>query len=450
MADKDNFGAAPIFRPLFDYETGPDGNFIWRDTEHRDRLRSVGILADSPGKPSRRTTNAPFANWALQRGVDFTGCVEFYRTNGSTRPLYTANLPAQTVLQVLSEFDPELKEIEEASRLPEARFPIQYQLRGGWFDYAPHRAFLQNVGEVLQWRAAAKLELGENAAALADIEFALRLAGAYRMELGIYPRLARQWIQLEALQPVWEGLARHRWTPIELQRLQRLLQINILDDYGPAIREQMVLCAHFWNVFTDPDKSILRPWQLPPGVLFASKVYPMGWKYRNQAGLIGLGEDTFLPIIDAPSNRVFPVAQSRLNAAIRHAGVTMDPFFHLVFGGPGTHPLADAPAHFAHAQASLNEAMVACALERWRQDHGCWPQTLELLIADSREPLPHDPITGHPFRYRVLPNDRFLLYSVGWNGRDDGGQTVSQTPGPQTIPQVNLYEADWVWTYPAK
>jgi len=41
------------------------------------------------------------------------------------------------------------------------------------------------------------------------------------------------------------------------------------------------------------------------------------------------------------------------------------------------------------------------------------------------------------FKYRRSANDKFLLYSVGWNKADDGG-----TPGKV------LTEGDWVWDVP--
>ena len=71
-------------------------------------------------------------------------------------------------------------------------------------------------------------------------------------------------------------------------------------------------------------------------------------------------------------------------------------------------------------------------------------QLIEGLDAKSIFTRPIDPIDGESYKYQLRPNDQFLLYSVGWNGRDDGGETFSQEPN---LYQLNLNDGDWVWTY---
>jgi hypothetical protein len=46
--------------------------------------------------------------------------------------------------------------------------------------------------------------------------------------------------------------------------------------------------------------------------------------------------------------------------------------------------------------------------------------------------------------YRLKPNGRFVLYSVGWNETDDGGVVVID-PKHGTVPRD---VGDWVWEYP--
>jgi hypothetical protein len=60
--------------------------------------------------------------------------------------------------------------------------------------------------------------------------------------------------------------------------------------------------------------------------------------------------------------------------------------------------------------------------------------------------VPRDPVDGKPLRYRPNADDTFLLYSIGLNGVDDGGDA---TP----IPPETLFQwqtgHDWVWPQPA-
>ena len=90
----------------------------------------------------------------------------------------------------------------------------------------------------------------------------------------------------------------------------------------------------------------------------------------------------------------------------------------------------------ARNQTLLNEAMVACALERFRLAHGSYPGTLDELAPRFITSLPHDIIGGEPLRYRrvdepvSLGGDKstrkngYVLYSVGWNEKDDSGEVV--------------------------
>ena len=91
-------------------------------------------------------------------------------------------------------------------------------------------------------------------------------------------------------------------------------------------------------------------------------------------------------------------------------------------------------------------ARVACALERYRLAHGEYPETLDALAPQFIEKLPHDIINGQPLHYRRTDDGKFVLYSVGWNEKDDGG-TVVFTKGGSA---VDREKGDWVWQYPAK
>ena len=88
----------------------------------------------------------------------------------------------------------------------------------------------------------------------------------------------------------------------------------------------------------------------------------------------------------------------------------------------------------AHNQTLANEAFIACGLERYRLAHGEYPKTLEALVPQFAPELPNDLIGGAPLKYERIGDDRFELYSIGWNGKDDGG-VAGQT----------VADGDWVW-----
>ena len=83
----------------------------------------------------------------------------------------------------------------------------------------------------------------------------------------------------------------------------------------------------------------------------------------------------------------------------------------------------------ARNQTLANEAFIACGLERYRLAHGQYPETLEALVPQFAEKLPHDIIGGQPLKYHRTADGQFVLYSVGWNEKDDGGVPGKTTAG---------------------
>lgn len=65
--------------------------------------------------------------------------------------------------------------------------------------------------------------------------------------------------------------------------------------------------------------------------------------------------------------------------------------------------------------------IVAIALRRYQLRHGSFPERLEELRPDLLAAVPVDLMDGKPLRYRRLPDGSPLLYSVGFDGQDDGG-----------------------------
>jgi ABC-type transport system involved in multi-copper enzyme maturation permease subunit len=71
--------------------------------------------------------------------------------------------------------------------------------------------------------------------------------------------------------------------------------------------------------------------------------------------------------------------------------------------------------------AQSNALKVALTAERYRRDHGDWPQTLQTLTPRYIPELPVDPFTGGPLVYR-RQTDGVVIYSVGRDLTDDGGK----------------------------
>jgi hypothetical protein len=102
----------------------------------------------------------------------------------------------------------------------------------------------------------------------------------------------------------------------------------------------------------------------------------------------------------------------------------------------------------ALCQTVVNQADISCALERYRLANGKLPETLDALAPKFIEKVPRDLIGGEPLNYRRKDDNHYVLYSVGWNEKDDGGVVVF---GKGERAPMNIFQGDWVWPeYPAK
>ena len=99
----------------------------------------------------------------------------------------------------------------------------------------------------------------------------------------------------------------------------------------------------------------------------------------------------------------------------------------------------------------------AIALELYRRRTGSWPPSLAELVPDLLPRVPPDRFKGDALRYRLVAG-KPLLYSVGADGVDDGGEPPV-APGGRPVPNratlVDLdgepvAEGDWILWPPAR
>jgi hypothetical protein len=74
--------------------------------------------------------------------------------------------------------------------------------------------------------------------------------------------------------------------------------------------------------------------------------------------------------------------------------------------------------------------ITAVALKRFQMRHGVLPEKLDQLTPDFLESIPLDFMDGKPLRYKRRPGTDYLLYSVGADGTDDGGSSLTHEKQP--------------------
>lgn len=75
---------------------------------------------------------------------------------------------------------------------------------------------------------------------------------------------------------------------------------------------------------------------------------------------------------------------------------------------------------YARAEAITRCTIAGLACERFRMAHARWPTSLGELVPAYLDNVPTDPFNGQPIAYDDQ-GDVLVIYSVGDNGQDDGG-----------------------------
>jgi hypothetical protein len=391
---------------------------------------------------------------------------------------------ARAVIDGLREFEAVLQELRLASQRPHARFNVAYDAEHAGGILLPHLGVLGALIDIISLRASAQLALANPDAALPDLLLGLYLIDTIREEPWLISRLVMCGALQRLMQPIWEGCARQQWSEHQLATLQTALdKHHFWPDWVEAlpkerafgndgiawIRRNPTLMPHM--LF--PLES--RP-QYPWVVNLLLRGIPRGWFYLEQVRYNLLFDRTVLAPMDQASgyadpdairaataelNRVLtrnndaeadtqprvirPHVTDRAKASILAAlldalqTVTQHRVMVAAFR-MGPWGVISNHAMPARAHVSTDLAKTACALERHRLAHGEFPATLADLVPTFLKEVPRDLIRGQPLVYRRLEDQSFLLYSIGWNGVDNGGQ-----PDTDLDASPDVGSGDWVW-----
>ncbi|MGP8198590.1 MAG: hypothetical protein ACLQU4_03705 [Limisphaerales bacterium] len=452
IPDSENFAATPFVQSWFKQDT----NFLFG----HDTFSQVDkMLGDPPKRPDGWKYERHFENL-----VAWQEALAALRSHAKkpTRGFWSDKLDlasraqaAPDVLDALKDDEAVLQELRMADSQPGARYPIVYDVETPWVTLLPHLAKIKMTCFRLKTKACAELAAGQNENALDDLKLVISLADSVKTEPFLISYLVRLACMHIAIQPIWEGLAEHRWTDTQLQQLQtRLAPYDFLADMQFPLRTERV-CG-VWTVdmlkkkgvqlLTDVGEDNSSKYQEPDKLILylLGQVSPSGWYDEEKLHYCLRYDDEFRGIEDDTARRVFPskVAANVMQLKSRTKGVWNPIIHHEVVAKMFLPALSRVPIKAAAAQAATDQAAVACALEQYRLANGQFPGNLQALVPRFIARLPNDVITGESFKYRRTDDGRFVLYSVGWNEKDDGG-----VPGKTMFDET---EGDWVWEYPVE
>lgn len=445
-------------------------------TSYGDILTRAGKVIPSQQRDPHfvRRMNMPIADGAEPSNCDgdrlrgiFTsleGWQGYYRqlaakTNDFPVPAQPQS-PARDVLLALSKYDSAVEELRAASKLPESRYPLEYDRDSPWEILLPHLAPLKGCARLLQLRSAAELQNGQPDNALADVQLGLDLTGKIRTEPFLISHFVRVAMVQLMLQTIWEGLARHQWSDAQLAALDTdLAGLDFVTDYRLGMRGELggqtgemdLIRRHPGQMDVLEDfnggSSDVFPFEV------VARLTPTGWFYQNEYHCARLMTDYFYPAADAEHRTFSPHLVQQ--GGIVLVAETQHPFPFNLYERLMLPGLTNAARRFAWAQATVDTARVAMALERYRLARGEFPESLDALAPQYIAQLPRDVIGGQPLKYRREADGQFVLYSIGWNETDDGGVAVFENGSSAnrfldegSSGKLDLGKGDWVWQYP--
>ncbi len=345
---------------------------------------------------------------------------------------------------VLAPWEPELAALTEAARRPACRLQRNYDD----LENIPHLLDMRTRARMLALRALVNLRNGHAEAALEDLETGLRVLAHLQQEPHLISQLLRlAWMNI-LMQPLWEGLQEHRWDAAQLARLQERLadqdlleswtqtlhfeRINAIQGLDRIRRESRFLVppSLFRDVTSEPEPRLKH--------LGLSLVFPKGWIYQNQIRVDRVYTALLEPI-DVRAHRIDPRKFQEAAEALQN--MRRGPYTWLVFYDQP--PMTGSFLRMAAFQVALDQARIACALERYRLEKGAYPEALAALAPAYLPDVPVDVTTGQPLCYRSKGKEGYTLYGLGWNLVDDGGKR-SPRPANQRG-GIDLTQGDWVW-----
>lgn len=227
------------------------------------------------------------------------------------------------------------------------------------------------------------------------------------------------------------GLELHAWREPQLLALeQQLKDNNLLLPVVEAFREERAATSRTFEMTKRSD--LIKLFAFEGWSKVALRWMPRGWFYQNMAAGAEM-EQQALSTFDPINQLVQPRPMTEVVRELASDSERRSPYRFLV--AVALPNFAKALQTTAATQTSMNQARIACALERFRLAQGHYPATLDTLTPGLIQKLPHDLIGGQKLKYRLNQDGSYTLYSIGWDEKDGGG-----------IAGKSRDEGDWVWS----
>ncbi len=459
VPEADNFCAIPLLKDLAlvvdnDESKGMPG-------ENRRRLDAIKL----PSESKKAGTRPRFGNPSLGKSTDLKAWAEWLRQEGSLNVPEDSGNAARDLLGALARHDAVVQELASGLNRSKAQWTPEWKTRElpeMLFAFPlPHYTSTRNTNHTLVLRATAAARAGEVAKAHETALIMGRLAQADLHDPVIIGFLVAA-IDIQYLAIVtWELCDAQVGTTEDFTRLEATL--SVLDFHRSALRAMrsemagsveslLSLKRNPANVFSlvqvTIDDALTNDTMLGK---FAGHAIPLNF---FDASAAVLAEQEFKHLIKPLRDQSWRETRQ----ASQDWEKELVDMKRKVWAHP-THIMVCliAPAlsnivnRAVYTQTLVNQTAIACALERHRIEKGSYPESLDAVKLFDGKPLPLDVMNDNPMSYRKTADGKYALWSVGFDGKDDGGKRVLDKMKPESTRfSDEKYLGDWVWDFPAK
>ena len=501
IPDDENLAKIPMFTAL-EYEREPvvkkrypwdAGGIKWRD-ETFGVLPSLSVyfrkisnyeIKDDKGKiqevvqryGARLTygTDEAYGNWIEGQSFDFPVFQIYYRGTNAvdivlSHPPHKALLedpqminvwerkdttfpfpkvpgtPANDVEYALKNFDPIWLELIQASNQRSGfRFPLEYEEL--YSCLLPHLSYIKGIHQYGKVRASAELHAGHHQEGTDSICLMLQLVDRLESEAFLISYLVRIADMQITIHPLWEGITHHLFDESDLTKISsHLAGMTFIPQIKQALGMERAVHIGEIERVTKYRSYFDR---IASSTTYDNQNWPWPWTYQTYIhfapkGWISQNVRTY--------SRELTYLEDALNswsAGNSNAFSQFKKNFEISIAKPiSVYNALSRSWEFGHvnvltkalrAEATVNIAKTAVALERHYLSKSSYPETLSELVPQFLPEVPLDPIDLKPLRYQRLPLNQFKLYSIGANETDDGGEIHKDSD-----------KGDWVWRWPVE
>jgi hypothetical protein len=299
------------------------------------------------------------------------------------------------------------------------------------------RTFIQKraAGQWLACEALGRLHAGDLPAAQESLRALARLTRLHQEDLTLVNQMIRVAITGLSFEVTWAALQSSDWTEAQLAGLQEEWErVAILEKMPRTVEmERAQILVLFEAARTNGLRGARASWGLAPGgrrnfkaVLeeeVLDRFWRVAWAEADELFYLECMQRELDAIRKAQLTKSWMSVSGEFNATHDRIEARLNAFdsFRYTLSGMTIFSWQKAFENVMRQETQRSLLIAAIALQRCQLRHGKLPPDLAALAPEFLAAVPLDYMNGQPLHYRVDPDGSFRLYSVGLDGKDDGG-----------------------------